>query len=101
LWEGWDVARPTGCATGRDVRFGEAKLPERKAAHPNSRFTTADAQQSVQVVAFVLSEGSAGFGDHFGGVEASTVPLVLDSTDLDAGLFRGATMESDTTAAAS
>ncbi|HVB79741.1 MAG TPA: phosphoenolpyruvate carboxykinase (GTP) [Candidatus Binataceae bacterium] len=97
-WEGMGVDAPAGTVDwqGRPWR----KDSGQPAAHPNSRFTTpmrnnpalspnADASQGVPISAIV-----------FGGRRASTVPLVLESFDWTHGVYLGATMGSETTAAA-
>jgi phosphoenolpyruvate carboxykinase (GTP) len=98
-WEGMDVPAPDGMLDwqGRPWKKGSTD----KAAHPNSRFTTpmhnnpawspsADDPRGVPISAII-----------FGGRRASTVPLVLESMDWAHGVFMGATMGSETTAAAS
>jgi phosphoenolpyruvate carboxykinase (GTP) len=97
-WEGMDVPAPEGLLDwqGRPWKKGSNE----KAAHPNSRFTTpmrnnpawspeADNPRGVPISAII-----------FGGRRASTVPLVLESLDWTHGVFMGATMGSETTAAA-
>jgi phosphoenolpyruvate carboxykinase (GTP) len=97
-WEGMDVPPPDGLLDwqGREWKKGSTE----KAAHPNSRFTTpmrnnpawspeADNPRGVPISAII-----------FGGRRASTVPLVLESLDWTHGVFIGATMGSETTAAA-
>jgi len=97
-WEGIGIDPPEGLVDwqGRPWR----KDSGQPAAHPNSRFTTpmrnnpalspkADSPQGVPISAIV-----------FGGRRASTVPLVLESFDWTHGVYLGATMGSETTAAA-
>ncbi len=97
-WEGKDGPVPARCADWR----GEPWTPElgTKAAHPNSRFTSpmrnnpalapeADEARGVPISAII-----------FGGRRGDTVPLVYQSRDWTHGVFLGATMASETTAAA-
>ena len=97
-WEGMDREPVDGMLDwqGRPWEKGSGD----KAAHPNSRFTTpmhnnpalspaADHPQGVPISAII-----------FGGRRASTVPLVFESFDWKHGVYLGATMGSETTAAA-
>jgi phosphoenolpyruvate carboxykinase (GTP) len=97
-WEGMDVAPPAGLLDWQGKPYDPKSGA--KAAHPNSRFTTpmtnnpvlspkADDPQGVPISAIV-----------FGGRRATTMPLVLESADWTHGVFMGATMGSETTAAA-
>jgi phosphoenolpyruvate carboxykinase (GTP) len=94
-WEGLDKRVPVKDWQGRD--FDPANGP---AAHPNSRFTVSAKQcpswspraedpQGVPISAIV-----------FGGRRASLVPLVFESRDWAHGVLVGASMGSETTAAA-
>ncbi len=94
-WEGKDDGKPSKDWQGReyDPRAG-------KAAHPNSRFTVsirqcpsysdqAEAPRGVPISAIV-----------FGGRRERLVPLVLESKSWAHGVLLGASMASETTAAA-
>ncbi len=94
-WEGKDDQAPVKDWKGQD--FDPANGP---AAHPNSRFTVpishcpsysdqAEAAQGVPISAIV-----------FGGRRESLVPLVMESKSWRHGVLLGASMASETTAAA-
>jgi len=96
-WEGKDEAPPADLLDWQGRPWKPGGEP---AAHPNSRFTTpmtnnpalsphADDPQGVPISAIV-----------FGGRRSTTVPLVLQSFNWTHGVYLGATMGSETTAAA-
>lgn len=97
-WEGIDVPPPNGLRDwqGRpwDPQSGE------KAAHPNSRFTVPMANNPVLSPHANDPRGVPISAIVFGGRRATTMPLVLESFDWTHGVFMGATMGSETTAAA-
>jgi phosphoenolpyruvate carboxykinase (GTP) len=97
-WEGKDNPPPEKLIDWKGNPWNKAA--GEKAAHPNSRFTApmvnnpvlsplADDPHGVPISAII-----------FGGRRSNTMPLVLQSFDWAHGAFLGATMGSETTAAA-
>jgi phosphoenolpyruvate carboxykinase (GTP) len=97
-WEGKDGPPPKECLDWRGNRWTpESREP---AAHPNSRFA-APMQNNPMLAPEVNSPvGVPISAIIFGGRRATTLPLVMEAFNWTHGVYLGATMGSETTAAA-
>jgi phosphoenolpyruvate carboxykinase (GTP) len=97
-WEGKDDAPPRGLIDwlGKPWHPGSGE----KAAHPNSRFTSPMANNPVLAPEANNPEGVPISALIFGGRRATTMPLIFQSFNWIHGVYLGATMGSEMTAAA-
>ena len=100
-WEGIDAPLPEHLIDWHGNDYTPADAAEgKKASHPNSRFTTPAAQCPIICGDWEAPEGVAIDAILFGGRRATNVPLVAEQYEPAHGVFIGASVASEVTAAA-
>ena len=97
-WEGMSETPPEGLLDWQGSPHGPASPTP--AAHPNARFTVKLEECSTLAREWDDPEGIAVDAIVFGGRRSTTMPLVVEARDWNHGVFLGATMASEKTAAA-
>ena len=96
-WEGIGGPPPSGLINWKNELWDTSKGP---AAHPNARYTVPAHQSPSISPKWEAAEGVPISAFIFGGRRARVAPLVYESFGWQHGVFVGATMASETTAAA-
>ncbi|HSL23904.1 MAG TPA: phosphoenolpyruvate carboxykinase (GTP) [Vicinamibacterales bacterium] len=98
-WEGHDDPPPAEALDWQGRPW--TPVSSEKAAHPNSRFTVPASQCPTIAPDFESPEGVPIAAILFGARRQRRVPLIYEARDWQHGTFLGATVSSETTAAAS